>query len=482
MKDRLRLLPLRVRLVAVVLLLASLALAGSAVLTTGVLRGYLVNRVDTDLVAEAQSTPGLLEDRVCADLVAGRPGLGQAFSRGPGRGPGRGGRPASPLYQFYVLYVDANGQACSADSTGERPELPEQVQGGAPFTAPSVGSDDGSWRVVQRPVGGGTVTLATSLSGVDETVRRLLVVQALVALVMLAGLAALAYVVVRQSLKPLREVEQTSGLIAAGDLSLRVPREDGTTEVGRLATAFNAMIERIQSSFQAQEQSESEARESEARMRRFVGDASHELRTPLTSIRGFAELYRVGAVPPGPDLDRVMGRVEGEAQRMGELVEELLLLARLDQHRPLDQVPVDLYALAVDAVHDAAALGLAVTLIGAPVTVRGDQARLRQVLVNLLGNARTHTPEGTRVRVDVHADGGLALLSVADDGPGLAPEQAARVFERFYRGDASRTRASGGTGLGLSIVAAVAHAHGGRAGVLTTPGGGATFTVELPLP
>lgn len=487
MRDRLRLLPLRIRLVATVLALASLALAGSAALTTGVLRGYLVDRVDTDLVGAARGTSGPPAGLGCDELTGRRPALGQRSPQDPDHGPEQIGQPGSPLFRFYVRYVDASGQACSVTSDGGRPELPAQARSEGPFTTTSADGGGSSWRVVQQPAGDGSITLATSLRGVDDTVQRLLLVQSLVALAILVGLAALAYVVVRGSLKPLREVEATAGQIAAGDLSLRVPREDGRTEVGRLATAFNAMLGRIQTSFAAQQDSEAEARASEARMRRFVGDASHELRTPLTSIRGFAELYRTGAVPSGPDLDRVMARVEGEAQRMGELVEELLLLARLDQRRPLESRPVDLYALAADAVHDAAGLGLAVTLAGSSVTVRGDEARLRQVLVNLLGNARTHTPEGTRVRVAVRDDDRLALLSVADDGPGLTDEQASRVFERFYRGDTSRTRAAGGraaggTGLGLSIVAAVAHAHGGRAGVVSAPGRGATFTVELPLP
>ena len=304
---------------------------------------------------------------------------------------------------------------------------------------------------------------------------------------MLALLAGAAYAVVRTSLRPLREVEQTAAAIAGGDLSLRVPRQDDRTEVGRLALAFNSMLGRIETAFGAQQESEAQARESEGRMRRFVGDASHELRTPLTSIRGFAELYRQGAVPPGPELDRVMGRVEGEAARMGQLVEEMLLLARLDQQRPMDSKPVDLLQLTADAVHDAQAVDpgrpirLEVQDGGEAPVVLGDEARLRQVLVNLLGNAVTHTPAGSPVAVHLRTADSQALVEVADCGPGLTPEQASHVFERFYRADSARNRASGGSGLGLSIVRAVVEAHGGRVGVRSTRGEGATFLVELPL-
>jgi two-component system OmpR family sensor kinase len=220
-------------------------------------------------------------------------------------------------------------------------------------------------------------------------------------------------------------------------------------------------------------------------MRRFVADASHELRTPLTSIRGFAELYRQGAVQSPEDVARILRRVEDEAARMGLLVDDLLLLARLDQQRPLEQRPVDLLALATDAVQDARAVDpgrpVAVQVVGSPPgPVTGDEARLRQVVGNLVTNALNHTPPGTPVLVSVGGEPGWAVLAVTDRGPGLAPEDADRVFERFYRADASRTRAAGGTGLGLSIVAALVAAHGGRVDVESAPGRGATFRVRLP--
>lgn len=493
--------PLRVRLVAAVLLLASLALAVSAVLTTSVLRGYLLDQTDADLRTSAEASEALAQavDAVPSCRALERP----AFQR---RDPGPGG-PGGPdlTRRYYTLVEGPSGRQC--ELAGPRRGSPD-TSGLDDEGVATVGSAEGSgqWRVAVETVdGGGRVVVATPLGAdVDDTVNRLLLIQGLVSLAVLAGLAGAAYAVVRGSLRPLREVEQTAAVIASehasgsgSDLSRRVPRQDDSTEVGRLATAFNSMLGSIEGSFTAQraseaaaQASEAQARESEARMRRFVGDASHELRTPLTSIRGFAELYRAGAVAPGEDLDRVMGRVEGEATRMGTLVEELLLLARLDQQRPLETGPVDLRALVDDAVHDARLLDDA-REVGfrrprGRVVVPGDEARLRQVLVNLLGNALAHTPAGTPVEVRLTARDGLALVEVQDHGPGLTPEQAQRVFERFYRGDSSRTRATGvpglsGSGLGLSIVSAVAEAHGGRAGVRSTAGEGATFLLELPL-
>jgi len=312
------------------------------------------------------------------------------------------------------------------------------------------------------------------------------VVGGLAALVLLGGLG---YVVVRRSLRPLVQVETTAEQIAAGDLSLRVPTEpDPRTEVGRLSAALNTMLGQIESAFRAREESETAARASEERMRRFVADASHELRTPLTSIRGFAELYRQGAAPDASDIDRVMRRIEDQAKRMGILVEDLLLLARLDQQRPLERVPVDLVTLATEAVQDAEAIDPARPISlevqpgsEAPI-VLGDDARLRQVVGNLMSNALVHTPPGTAVAVRVGTtDDGMGALDVTDQGPGLSADDAAHVFERFYRADPSRTRAAGGSGLGLSIAAALMSAQMGTLSVDSAPGEGATFRVRIPL-
>jgi two-component system OmpR family sensor kinase len=481
LRTRLALVPLRVRLVVAVLVLASLALAVSAVVATSVLRGYLLQRVDDDL---GQAT------RTAAGPARG----GGVFPGAPRVVDDRAG---NPFNKFFTVFEPADGSESQTFYTqdGGVPELPTVAATDAPYTVGStVGS--GEWRALTVDLPGrGRLTVATPLGDTDDTVRNLFLIQGTVSLAVLVVLAGAAYAVVRGSLRPLREVEQTAVVIAGeqadpdhpGDLTRRVPRQDDRTEVGRLATAFNSMLGSIENSLTARRQSEQKAVESEARMRRFIGDASHELRTPLTSIRGFAELYRAGAIPSGPDLDRVMGRVEGEAERMGRLVDELLLLARLDQHRPLEKSPVDLVVLAADAVHDARAIDgdreISLDAGPGPVTVLGDEARLRQVLLNLVGNALAHTPDGTPFAVRLRAADGRAVLEVRDHGRGLTPEEQARVFERFYRSDSSRTRTSqlSGSGLGLSIVAAVAAAHDGAAGVVSAPGEGATFWLELPL-
>ncbi|HSH62458.1 MAG TPA: HAMP domain-containing sensor histidine kinase, partial [Acidimicrobiales bacterium] len=328
----------------------------------------------------------------------------------------------------------------------------------------------------------GALVVALPLREVQQTLRRLLVIEAVVTVAVLVLVGGVGFWVVRMGLRPLGQIEATAGAIAGGDLTRRIERDDERTEVGRLGRALNAMLGHIESAF-------AERTASEQRLRRFVADASHELRTPLTSIRGYAELFRRGASERPEDLSTAMRRIEEESGRMGVLVEDLLLLARLDQGRSLTRSPVDLVQVASDAVADLRVVDpdRPVSLEcgdlegGAGVVVDGDESRLRQVAANLLSNARLHTPSGTPVHVRVRASHATAALEVADEGPGLPPEQSQRVFERFYRADPSRSRASGGSGLGLSIVAAIAGAHGGNATVESTPGRGATFRVELPL-
>ena len=362
---------------------------------------------------------------------------------------------------------------------------------GKPFTVPSSTGGE-RWRVVVSVTqsGTGSIAVATPLTGVDSTLNQLILFDVIIGAGVVIVLAGLSYVAVRHSLRPLVDVEHTAAAIAAGDLTRRVPQSDPRTEVGRLAGALNGMLSQIESAFRAREASEQEARTSETRMRRFITDASHELRTPLTSIRGFAELYRMGAVPEESDVDRVMTRIESESTRMGLLVDDLLLLARLDQQRPLERELVDLETIASDAVHDAQAVapGRAVQLqlsTHEPVLVVGDDARLRQVVGNLVTNALTHTPESAAVTVGLSIDDSqserFAVLEVADSGPGLSPKDAQRIFERFYRVEESRTRANGGSGLGLSIVAALTAAHGGTADVETKLGMGSRFRIRLPL-
>jgi two-component system OmpR family sensor kinase len=360
----------------------------------------------------------------------------------------------------------------------------------------------------------GTIVIGIDVSDAYNTISELASIDLIVSAVVLVALAIVGIATVRSSLRPLTDIELTAEAIAAGDLSQRVPDRDPRTEVGRLGRSLNAMLAQVEAAFHAREKSAAAAQRSEERMRQFVADASHELRTPLTAIRGYAEYYRqrggMGngarhAAPPAepsladgsqltePDLDRIMQRVEQESARMGVLVEDMLLLARLDQQRPIERRPVDLLTLAADAVQDARMIApqrsIELTVgSGAAFLVLGDEARLRQVISNLMSNALTHTRDGTPIDVRILAhgpDGRLTVpsvtLEVADQGPGLSKEQADRVFERFYRGDQARGRRTGGAGLGLAIVAALVTAHGGTTGVNTAPGGGATFWITLPL-
>ena len=349
----------------------------------------------------------------------------------------------------------------------------------------------------------GTLIVGVDLYNINGPIARLAAIDAIVGAVLLIGLAMIGVAVVRASLRPLTEIERTAGQIAAGDLTRRVPEADPRTEAGRLGRAINVMLAHIEAAFRARTASEE-------RMRRFVADASHELRTPLTAIRGYAEYYRqrggteatngearVGGLAK-PDLDHLIQRVEQEAKRMGLLVDDLLLLARLDQQRPLDFRTVDLLAIAADALHDARVIApeRAITLtVGSPdaALVVGDEAGLRQVVGNLVNNAVMHTPKGTPVDITIQvaklpsgrAPGDLGepavVLQVTDQGPGLSETQKEHVFERFYRTDRARSRTAGGTGLGLAIVSAMVTAHHGTVWVDSAPGQGARFGFALPL-
>ena len=479
--------PLQVKLIVAVLALVTVALVLIGLASVAALDRYLVGRLDTQLQAVAEHS-----------AEEGPPG---GFEGPPGQRRG----PPSP---YLVQYRTADGQV----KHREQNELPDQgeppprvpddgawlkAKAGKTVTVPATGGH-GRWRVAVQPLddgSGGSVVVAASLDGIDSTTRQLRLIDLGVSLVVLAVLAGVGAAIVRASLRPLVEIEQTARAIAAGDLTRRVPDRDPRTEVGRLGRALNTMLAQIETAFGARAASEAAARRSEDRMRRFVADASHELRTPLTTIRGFAELYRQGAARDPAELDRLMRRIEDQAARMGLLVEDLLLLARLDQQRPLDRRPVDLLALAADAVHDARAVapGRRIELLlggedggrGSALVVLGDDQRLRQVLANLVDNALAHTPDGGPVEVRVGGadlDGRPgAAVEVVDHGPGLTPEQAERVFERFYRADPARSQAAGGTGLGLSIVAALVAVHGGTVQVDSVPGRGARFRVVLPL-
>src|SRR5512132_3154330 len=382
--------PLQVKLIAAVLALVTVALLLIGLASVAALDGYLVGRLDDQL-----------------QLVVGRPGPA------PGRGePDDRPGPPSP---FLIQYRDPAGKLLHTDSDlldeGQPPAVPDDLDwlaahDGEPVTVPAAGGG-GSWRVLVQETGSGSKVVAASLDGIDATVRQLRLIDLGGSLVVLAVLAGVGAAIVRASLRPLVEIEQTARAIAGGDLTRRVPDRDPRTEVGRLGRALNTMLAQIESAFGARAASEASARRSEDRMRRFVADASHELRTPLTTIRGFAELYRQGGARDPAELDRLMRRIEGQAAQMGLLVDDLLLLARLDQQRPLDRRPVVLLALAADTVHDARAVApdRRIQLLtgdgGAtrPLVVLGDEARLRQVLANLMSNALTHTPAGTGVEV-----------------------------------------------------------------------------------
>lgn len=469
--------PLRVALVALLVALVTVGLLATGLAATSLLKGYLLDQRDSELrtaVRAAQHDPDVI--RAC---------LRQESNRMPG----------SSFYGCVPLggaeMVDLQGPPGEGSLPAVDPDLLRY--GGTGDEPVDVPSADGrrDWRVITGELPGGHVlVIGADLEHDQAAIRRLVSIEVVVGLIVLTVLAGAGYVLVRNRLQPLVEVERTAQAIAAGDLTQRVPVGDDRTEVGRLSRSLNGMLSRIETAFGAQQASEEAARGSEDRMRRFVADASHELRTPLTSIRGFAELYRQGAVGTDEEVRRLMERIEAEGGRMGLLVEDLLLLARLDQQRPLRLSPVDLAAVAGDAVHDARAvapgrsvsLHLDESLTAAPVVV-GDESRLRQVVGNLVTNALTHTPPQTRVTVRVGAaadDPGVLVLQVADDGPGMRPEEAGRAFERFYRTDSSRARGAGGTGLGLAIVASLVAAHGGSVDLSTAPGEGAVCTVRLP--
>jgi len=325
--------------------------------------------------------------------------------------------------------------------------------------------------------GGQTVVFAIPLTGMQATLGDLLLLEVKIGLAVVVATAILALLIIRLGLRPLEKMGAVAQDIAAGDLSRRVEPANPKSEIGRLGLALNGMLSQIESAF-------AERTASNRRLRRFVADASHELRTPLTSIRGYSEMLRRGAAESPEDAELARRRIEEESIRMTGLVDDMLVLARLDQGRPLEQEPVDLQAIATDAVADARVVApqreILLTSSGT-VVVNGDDTRLRQVLGNLVRNAIVHTPPQTPIDISLSTEDSMAKLSIADHGPGLSAEEVDRIFEPFYRADPSRSRDNGGAGLGLSIVSAVVTAQGGRVKVRETDGGGATFEVDLPL-
>lgn len=463
--------PLRARLVVLITALLGVGLVLAGATSAALLQRSLVAQIDDKLRTEGAQ---LASQQVSALLN------GLNATSGPS--------------DYYVrLMTDAGDTAAvwgwrptlSRYGTPHLPNLTTSqvaARAGAAFTVPSDLARS-HWRAVTyQTSAGGSVVIALPLAGTRDTTETMVAVLLLSgAGILLLGALAAGWAV-RRSLRPLVAIEHTAAAIAAGDLSRRVPALPESTEVGRLGASLNGMLTQIEQAFAARTASE-------ARMRQFVADASHELRTPLATIRGYAELYRMGALDEPAKVDDTMRRIEGSAARMGGLVEDLLLLARLDEGRPVAHEPVDLTVLAADAVSDLHALDpdrparlvpLGPGAAAGPVVVTGDDGRLRQVVANLVGNVVRHTPAGTPVEIAVGTADGAGVLEVRDHGPGIDPVHAARVFERFYRVDASRTRESGGAGLGMAIVAAIVGAHRGHVSLAETPGGGTTVRVVVP--
>jgi len=463
---------LRARLTIVAVALVAIGLVATGVATYHYLSRFLLHRVDEQLVAtEPQAQFALAHI---------------------GEGPG-GGMVANPSIPSgsYAQFVDPSGDVVRAAPIGYAPNgitpavLPPHLpgsfgtdpHGAITYTAPDPTHEHAPYRVRASAVPGGTLVVAIPLTETRATLGRLLALEGLIGVIVLVLVAVLAGWLVRIGLRPLTGMGETAGAIAAGDLTRRVEPAEEKTEVGRLGIALNTMLSHIESAFE-------QRRRSEERLRRFVADASHELRTPLTSIRGYAELFRRGADTRPEDLAKSMANIEAEAARMGVLVDDLLLLARLDQGRPPERETVDLAAVVTDAVGSARVVEpdrpIELT-VGGPFEIVGDAGRLSQVVDNLLDNARVHAPDAP-VHVRVTTDGADAVIEVADEGPGIDPEVASRIFERFTRGDPSRSRGTGGAGLGLSIVAAIVESHGGSVTVSSRDDGAGTLVaVRLPV-
>jgi two-component system OmpR family sensor kinase len=454
---------LRGRLLAGVLAVAAAGMLLVGGITYATQRSFYTSRVDGQLAAAVKP----LADRLGGD--DGRYG-DEMHDHGRDGQPAGGGAPLDT----YGEIRDSGGNVVRSgylvpEEGQVDPSLPASLPQGKAVTR-------GDYRVLATPLAGGyTAVTAVSLAATDQNLHRLLLDEALVIAGALGLLGVFAWIVVRVGLLPLDRMGHTAAAIAGGDLSHRVTETDPRTEVGRLGIALNRMLDRLEQAFAAREASQE-------RLRRFIADASHELRTPLASIRGYAELFRMGAARSPADVGKSMRRIEEEAARMGVLVEDLLTLARLDEVREAEHVPVDLSALARDAVDDARATApdREISLDGHAARVSGDPHQLRQVLANLLRNALMHTPAGTPIEVSVAAGPEEARLQVRDHGPGLPTDDSDALFERFWRAEGGRERGKGGAGLGLAIVAGIVDAHGGRVSAANAADGGAVFTVRLP--
>jgi two-component system OmpR family sensor kinase len=478
---------LRARLLAGLLALAAAGLLLLAGITYGEQRSFLLDRVDQQARAAVPAVAHQLGGDSPHAFPGGAPPAGGAgYGTDPdddGKGPPGVGVNLPP--GTYGEVRSASGRVLDhvvlsyGEDAPARPDIPARLEADHVIT---VGSKDGdmNYRVLaaEGPPGTGEATVvAVPLHDVDETLQRLLLVEGLVIAGVLLALGAMGWLVVRLGLRPLDRIAATAGAIAAGDLSRRVSPATDRTEVGRLGLALNGMLSRLERAF-------AERRASEDRLRTFLADASHELRTPLSSIRGYAELFRMGATEDPAERARAMERIEQEAARMGVLVEDLLTLARLGEVRDPVREDVDLGRLAADAVDDARAIAPDRDIeVAAPAgaIVKGDPHQLHQVAANLLNNALAHTPPGTPIEVTARRDGDGAVLEVRDHGQGLPPGDSQALFERFWRADEGRRRGRAGAGLGLAIVAGIVDAHGGAVRAQDAQGGGARFVVRLPL-
>jgi two-component system OmpR family sensor kinase len=473
------------RLVAVMSILLVVGLVVADVVTYVSVRSFLYGRADDTLA----SSEALAFNYVAYDTVRKKPLTASDLSRH-----------VSP--DVYVLIFNHKGKVVINRPSGSptKPDPMPLLSASVPVQdAPEISSHefgryagtfspnpnavivgsrhdpDGRYRVVAVEVPQGTMYVAFSLNPTNDTLASLRRIEGLASLAVVAIMVALALWLIRRGLRPLRKMAETADAIASGDLTRRVPEETPTSEVGRLGTALNEMLAQIEEAF-------AEKSASEERLRQFVADASHELRTPLTSIRGYAELLRRGGFSDEAGINRALQRVEEEATRMGGLVEDLLLLAELDRGRPLRTDPVGLHRICADVVDDCNASDHSHQLMMAPgreVVVLGDAERLTQVAHNLVGNALAHTPPGSTITVSAHAEGGLGVIRVSDNGPGIDPVLAPRIFDRFSRGNPGRT--GPGSGLGLAIVRAIAEALGGSAQVTSPAAGGTTIVVRIPL-
>ena len=472
---------LRARVIAAVTLIA-VTLVVVLVFVTRTTEANLIAQVDDQLAKAVQPV---------RDVVLGTgasPGSAYGPDSRPEPPPDGGGRGAPELSSVYVGLVDGDQviTAVTPDLRGEELALPAldatetsaAAVDGEPFNAAAEDSDL-RWRVQAFQGPDGVVTaIGLPLDTVDATVGDLITLEVIGAAVILVALALVAFWVIRLGVMPVQQMTHTATAIAAGDLAQRVPDTNPSTEAGELGDALNQMLGSIEGSF-------AERDRAEARLRQFVADASHELRTPVATIRGYAELYRSGGLSNPDRLDDAMRRTEAESIRMGGLVEDLLSLARLDEGRPLEFAAVDLSLIAHDAATDAHAVDPDRPIeadAASPVIVRVDDARIRQVVANLVGNAMVHTPAGTPITITSGIADGVPYIEVADRGPGMPAEVSARAFERFYRADPSRSRHAGGSGLGLAIVEATVRAHGGQVALKSTPGDGTAVRIELPSP